>query len=411
MHIREELSYEKDFPKHDRIYRMVTTEWSKSSPPLAGEMMKYFPEIKSIARFAQRGKTVVNTESGKQTESEGFFADSSAVDIFDLKPVTGNAVLALSEPSSVVITRSMAEKLFGKKDPVGQKLTFGDEEELWVKAVIEDLPGNSHLKFDYLTSMPTFYKYVPPDWTGNRGWMFGWTYVLFNKKDDISKAQKKLKDFYLKYDVGFGKEEAERDAAKARFQPLTDIHLHSDLIQEMGPNSSIIYIYIFIAVEIMILIIACVNFINLFTTQALKRIREVGIRKILGAKKTQLIAQFMGEAFMLTILAGIIALAIYQVALPFYNGITGKNITVWELFKPANLFIFIAIILFVGLLSGLFPALFISRFERNQFVESKKPQITCYRFKEKPGCISIPCFRIAYHFNNTHLSANEFVQE
>src|ERR1044071_2685530 len=91
LHIREELSYEKAFPKHDRIYRMVTTEWSKSSPPLAGEMMKYFPEINSIARFAQRGKSVVNTESGKQTESEGYFADSSAVDVFDLKTVTGNA--------------------------------------------------------------------------------------------------------------------------------------------------------------------------------------------------------------------------------------------------------------------------------------------------------------------------------
>jgi putative ABC transport system permease protein len=375
LHIREELSYEKNFPKHERIYRMVTTEWSKSSPPLAGEMMKAFPGIKSIARFAQRGTSVVNTEAGKQTESEGFFADSSTIGIFDLKGVTGDPVLALSEPSSVVLTRSMAEKLFGKKDPAGQKLTFGDNEELWVKAVIEDLPANTHLKFDYLVSMPTFYKYVPPEWTNNRGWMFGWTYVLFNKKEDINKAEKRLKDFYINYYHDFdSKEEADREASKARFQPLTDIHLHSDLIQEMGPNSSIIYIYIFIAVEILILIIACVNFINLFTTQALKRLKEVGIRKILGAKKGQLVLQFMGEAFMLTILAGFLAIIIYQLALPFYNNITGKHVSIWQLFQPSNLVIIIGIIVFVGLLSGLFPALFISKFEPVSSLKSKNPK-------------------------------------
>jgi len=376
LHIRQELSYESNFPKHDRIYRMVSTEWSKSSPPLAGEMMKYFPEIRSIARFAERGTDVVNTMQGKQTESRGYFADSSAVEIFDLRAVSGNPVASLSEPSTVVLTKSMAEKLFGKSNPLGAKLTFGDNEELWVRAVIEDLPENTHLKFDYLTSMPTFYKYVPPDWTGSRGWMFGWTYVLFNNKEDINKAEKKLKDFYLKYHEGFyqSKEDAEKDAAEARFQPLTDIHLHSDLIQEMGPNSTIIYIYIFIAVEVMILIIACVNFINLFTTQALTRMKEVGIRKILGAKKMQLILQFIGEAFILTLIASLVAVIIYQASLPFYNNISGKQVRIWELFQSSNLFIFIVIIFFVGLMSGLFPAFFISGFEPINSLKSKNPK-------------------------------------
>jgi putative ABC transport system permease protein len=112
LHIREELSYEKNFPKHDRIYRMVTTEWSKSSPPLAAEMMKAFPEIKSTARFAEAGTNVVSTEQGKQTESAGLFADSSSVEVFDFKTVAGNAVAALSEPSAVVLTRNLSEKLF-----------------------------------------------------------------------------------------------------------------------------------------------------------------------------------------------------------------------------------------------------------------------------------------------------------
>lgn len=365
LHIKEELSYEKDFSKHDRIYRMVTTEWSKSSPPLAGEMMKYFPEIKSIARFSQRGTDAVNTSFNTQGKSTGFFADSSAIDMFDLKTISGNPVKALSEPSTVVITRSMAQKLFGKREAIGQKLVFGDKEEMWIGAVISDLPSNTHLKFDYLASMPTFYKYSSRNWLDNKGWMFGWTYVLFNKKDDIVKAKARLKDFYIKYynPSPQQREEAIREIEKARFQSLTDIHLKSDLIQEMGPNSSIIYIYIFIAVEIMILLIACVNFINLFTTQALKRLKEVGMRKLLGASKRQLILQFMGEAFILTILAGLLAVVIYQVSLPFYNNITGRQVTIWEIFKPGNLAIITGIILFVGLTSGLFPALFISGFE------------------------------------------------
>ena len=376
LHIREELSYEKSFPKHDRIYRMVTTEWSKSSPPLAGEMMKYFPEIKSTARFSEAGLNVINTEQKKQTEGNGLFADSSAVEVFDFKTVAGNAIAALSEPSAVILTKSLSAKLFGNNNPLNQKLTVGDREELWVRAVIEDLPENTHLKFDYLVSMPTFYKYVPTDWTNSRGWAFGWTYVLFNDKEDINKAEKKLNDFYLKYHEGMfdTKQALEEDAASARFQPLTAIHLHSDLIQEMGPNSSIIYIYIFVAVEIMVLIIACVNFINLFTTQALKRMKEVGIRKILGAKKRQVIFQFIGEAFLLTFFSAIGALIIYQFALPFYNNIAGKHIGFFNLFSSSNIFIFVGIIVFVGLISGLFPAVFISGFEPINSLKAKNPK-------------------------------------
>lgn len=363
LHIKEELSYEKSFPKHNRIYRVVNDEWSKSSPPLAGEMMKYFPEIKSIVRFADRGRSVVSAGPDIQGESKGYYADSSVMEVFDLKAIAGKPVEALSEPKALVLTRSMAKKYFGNKDPLNQKLVFNDKEEMWVKAVIEDFPSNSHIQFDYLASMTSFYKDVPPDWTGNRGWMFGWTYVAFNRAEDIPKAKAKMEAFYTNYykDM-WTAEERKVEAQKWRFQALTDIHLHSNLIQEMGPNSSIIYIYIFIGVEVLILLIACVNFVNLFTTQALKRIKEIGIRKILGADKGQLVLQFMGEAFILTCLGAVIAICLYQLAIPFYNNITGKDVSAWELFKPINMLIIAGMVLFVGILSGLFPALYITQF-------------------------------------------------
>ena len=366
LHIKEELSYEKGFANYDRIYRVVSTEWSKSSPPLAGEMKPFFPDIEHIARFASRGKQVVNSEFNEQGESSGYYADSSAVPVFSLKRVAGDPVRALAGRSSIVISRKMAEKFFGKRDPVGRKLIFDNKEELRVNAVIEDLPENSHLKFDYLVSMPTFYKDVPENATNNKGWMFGWTYVLFRDKTGVAKAEKRLLDFFKQYYGGWPKDEMNRimDFAKTvRFQPLTDIHLKSNLIQEMGPNSNILYIYIFLAVEILILMIACVNFINLFTTQALKRAKEVGMRKVLGARKMQVVGQFLGEAFILTILASLVAVFLYEIALPFYNGLAGKQVSGWEIARPENLLIIGLIVLFVGLLSGLFPSLFIARFE------------------------------------------------
>ncbi len=364
LHIREELSYEKDFPKHDRIFRFVTTEWSKSHPPLAAEMLKTFPEIKSAVRLSNMGVNVVNADPQHPVECRGFFADSTMTDIFDLHTVAGDPTRALSEPYTVVLIKSTAKKLFGPRDPIGQQLIFNSKDKMWVRGVIEDIPENSHLKFDYLASMATLYKLVSPQGMSSRNWMFGWTYILFNKKEDVNKVKQRLQDFWINYRGKDADRAATIDEAKGlRFQPLTDIHLKSNLIQEMGPNSSIIYIYIFIAVEVLILLIACVNFINLFTTQALKRLKEVAVRKVLGAGKFQLIMQFLGEAFILTILAGLIAVVIYQLALPFYNNISDRHISSAEILQPVNLAIILGMICCTGLISGIFPALFISGFQ------------------------------------------------
>ncbi|GAB2790254.1 ABC transporter permease [Rhabdobacter roseus] len=366
LHLKEELSYEKSFPNHDRIYRIVTTEWAKSSPPLAEEMLHFFPDLEQVGRFASRGMQVVSSERNEQGESTGYYADSSVINMFDLRAVAGDPARGLKEPGSVVISRTMAEKFFGKNDPLGQKLTFDGQEELWVKAVVEDLPKNTHLKFDYLVSMPTFYRDRPQEWTGNRGWMFGWTYVQFRQPEDVAKAQSRLTDFFIKYYGGTSEDEIQEIkefVSTVRFQPLTDIHLKSNLIQEMSPNSSIVYIYIFLAVEVLILLIACVNFINLFTTQTLKRAKEVGMRKSLGARKAQVVMQFLGEAFLLTILASLLAICLYELTLPFYNQLAGKQVPPGEILRLDNLLIIGGLVLVVGLLSGLFPALFIARFD------------------------------------------------
>ena len=363
LHIKEELSYDRNFSGHDRIFRVVSTDWSKSSPPLAGEMMKYFPEISSIARLADAGTSVFHTPDGKKGEGTGFFADSSAVKIFDLKPVLGDPFSALSDPSAIIITRSMARRFFGDKDPIGQKLVSDDRNNNWVKAVIEDLPATTHLHFDYLLSMTAWSRYVAGDWVSHKNWMFGWTYILLRRPEDLAKVQARLIPFWTQYRNDLDKTNAAMDASAARLQPLTAIHLHSNLIQEIEPNSSIVYVYIFIAVGVLIGLIACINFVNLFTTQTLKRMKEVAVRKVLGAPRSQLILQFLGEALLLSVLAGIVAVLLYQSALPFYNHLTGRQVAVTELLLPTNIVLIVTIIFTTGLLSGLFPALFISSFD------------------------------------------------
>src|ERR1700761_3844387 len=160
LHVKEELSYDKNFPKHDRIYRVENGDWSKSSPPIAAAMIKYFPEIADYARLSADGDNVVHTLDGKQFRLKGYFADSSAVNVFDLKTVAGNPFSALSVPGSIVLTRSAATRFFGSADPIGKELVYNDNSSFFAKGVVEDLPTNTHLQFDYLLPMSVFYKYV-----------------------------------------------------------------------------------------------------------------------------------------------------------------------------------------------------------------------------------------------------------
>jgi len=372
MHIREELSYDRNFPKHDRIYRVVSTSWSKSAPSLAGEMPKNFPQIEAITHLAQAGNQVFRTADGKVGEARGFYADSSVVKVFDLRALAGDLPAALADPDAIVMTKSMARRFFGARDPIGQKVRRNDQYDAWVKAVVEDMPANTHLQFEYLSSMVLFYRNMSPKMLSNQSWMFGWTYVLFRHPGDVDRVRAGLTDFWMKFRSDFGRDVAASDAASIRLQPITDIHLHSDLIQEMGPNSSILYIYIFAAVAILILLIACINFVNLFTTQSLKRLKEVAVRKVLGAPRMQVVRQFLGEALLLAMLSGLLALIFIQLALPFYNQLTGRGVSAVDLFRSRNLAMIALIILCTGLLSGIFPALLMAGSEPSTALKGTK---------------------------------------
>jgi putative ABC transport system permease protein len=371
-HSREELSYEKSFEGYENIYRVHREGWAASSPVMAAEFREFFPDIEAIGRFSPYGTRVVTTDNNNPGEVTGFYADSTILNVFGFKVSEGDPH-PLAALNTAAITQQMASRYFGEENPIGKILRFDNQQEFTVTAVMEDPPANSHLKFDCLLSMPNFYKDRREDADLSRGWMIMYTYARL-KPGMLATLSEQMPQFIRKYYAGESDVEEKVASMAWQLMPLKDIHLRSNLEKEMAPNSSIVYIYIFVAVELLILIVASANFMSLFTTQAIRRVREVGMRKILGAKPLQLMLQFFAEVLLLVIVAAVLAVLLYQGALPFYNELSGRTLGPSQIFEPANL-ITTGIILFaVIVISGLYPAFFIAGFKAGSFLrESRLP--------------------------------------
>ncbi len=417
-HIRSELSYEKNFPKHEKIYRVHPPEWAKSSPPLAGAMLDFFPEVKSAARFYQWGNRVFSHGDFHTELKSGFCADSSAIEMFDLEFVFGSPEKSLRAYNTIVLTESAARTFFGDEDPTGRMLRVAANTEYAITGVIRDLPENTHFKFDYLIPFTTFYKDIPENWTSSKGWMAPYTYVLI-EENEFPNVLSKVEGFLLKFYEGRGTPEEIKANAKLEFQPLTDIHLHSHLEQEMSANSNAGYVYIFGAVAVFIIFIASVNFINLNISLAFRRMKETGMRKAMGAFRSQIIRQYLTETMLTSFISFIIALALFFAVLPNYNSLAGRAVQPAEIFKLQNIGIMLALILGVSLISGLYPAIFISSFRPIESLKGQKDprSFTSYIrkglvvFQFAASVFMIACtiiiFRQMKYFESTDLGFNK----
>jgi putative ABC transport system permease protein len=372
LYIKAEISYEKSYPDHQLIYRLASSQWAKSSPPACEEIIKYIPQIKNGGRLThfQSAMNIMILDDRHVPVRNGYLADQSIIDIFSRRLITGDRDHALERPHTLVLTESLAETLFGETDPVGKsvKFAFGRTEDAQIfeiTAVIEDFPKNSHLKIEYLVSMPTFYKYLPGDWTQSRTWMVMYTYLKFKNQVDVKAAQSRLFDFQVNYLQMDNNQEdiIHKSGNYFELHPIAGIHLTSHREQEMGANSDIHYIYTFGGLALLIILVASANFINIYITQSLKRSKEVGIRKVTGAFKGQLIRQFIFEAYFFTLLAALIALVPCGLLLPVFNNITNLNFTINQLLSIDHLYLIAALVLIIGILSGGYPAFFISGFK------------------------------------------------
>ena len=372
LYVQDELSYDKYNEKYSRIYRIESdfTIGSKHDNfaivpiPMGPALKIEFPEVEGFVRLFDVGSTPFRYGEKQYYEDNFYFADSSIFDIFTYNFILGNPKNSLTEPRTIVLTEKIAKKYFGDQNPMGEIITSGGGKEYKVTGVIENQPGNSHLKFDALISgmsiaadqgVDNFNSLEPM-----RFWNIGvYTYLLLKENSTMQSIHDKFGPFYEKYMKPIG------DQINANFNlmstPLAETHFRQGLDADQ-PTGSMAYIYIFSAVGIFILLLAAINYMNMATARSANRSKEVGIRKVVGAHKALLIRQFIGESVTLAIIALLIAMFIVSILLPQFNEFANKTLT-FNLLKNPKIFIEIFIIaVLTGLFSGSYPAFYLSSF-------------------------------------------------
>ncbi len=366
--ITDELSYDRFNKKAKNIYRLVNIydfegvgEKSASSPfPVAFTMKNEYPDmIKNVVRLFnfQVPSSFVEYQDKKFNEKHFFFADSTFFDIFDYEFIKGNSRTALEENGSVVLTQSAARKYFGNEDPMGKIILFEITTKLKITGIIKDPPKQSHLQFDFIGSMSTLRTIYDGSLPNTWVWNPCWTYFLLNDHVSPKALEAKFPEFIQTYFY-----DAEKENITLYLQPLTDIHLRSKLDYELSANGSMNSIYILSAIGIFLLVIAIINFMNLATATSSRRAKEIGIKKVTGAYRSQLILQFLGESTILSFIALTLGLIIVEFVLPLFDEFTGKSLTINVLFEWQNIVMLISLGLAVGILSGTYPAFYLSAF-------------------------------------------------
>lgn len=376
--IKHELTYDtfhKDADRIQRVHFRATLNGedhiaSQVGAPMAGAMKKDFPEVEDALRINDTGNWFVKRKGETSSFKEEFvlMADSNFFDFFSVNLIYGDKKNVLNRPKTLVLDQTTAKKLFGDMNPVGEVLTLDSRFDYEVTGVYEDLPDNSHFHHNILLSLTSF------DWAvNNDNWLSTnfQTYVKLREGADPAELQAKFPQMINTYVaplieqfLNMNMDEFANSGNALGFSlfPLKDIHLHSQKPDELEAGGDIKYIYIFSAVALFILVLACINFMNLATARSANRAKEVGIRKVMGVYKSQLIAQFLTEAIIITTISSIIGYAITFAALPSFNELSAKELNYFQLIEGSYLLFIGAIVLVVGLLAGSYPAFYLSMF-------------------------------------------------
>ncbi|MBX7153200.1 ABC transporter permease [bacterium] len=369
LYVRHELSYDQYHVNKKNIYRLITGVQGAAYQAIAkvpgawGIMAeRNLPEVQSAVRFVFSSETLVSHGEKRFYESGGFYADSTVFQVFSFSLIQGNPKTALTRPNTIIVTKNFAEKYFGKEEALGQTLKFDNQNEYEITAVVSNIPTNSHFTFDYLVSMATYTNPRRDDWQWNQYY----TYLLLN--DGASPE-----DVTAKFSTMLRTHIDEKLAADytPSLQSLTDIHLYSNLFREIQANSDITSIYLISAVGFFVLLIACVNFMNLTTARATTRAKEVGVRKVSGASRTHLIKQFLSESMLISIIAAIIAVVSIELLLPVFNLLTGRQLTFDYFNEKLFLLGFFGLAAIVGVVSGWYPAFVLSSFNPSKTLKGK----------------------------------------
>ncbi|MDX2246816.1 MAG: FtsX-like permease family protein [Bacteroidia bacterium] len=374
--IKDELSYDNFHQDGERIYRVASAymreaKWEpySSNSWLTGEKIKtQFGEIEQLVRIRER-QEIVTFGDKKFDEQRLASADENFFEIFSFPLISGSRDEALKGPNKVVISKSIAEKYFGNEDAMGKVLDMRDGAyQLQVSGIMEDMPPNSHFHFDFLISGETARQIDPEALFTNVGWDSQYLYIKMKKGSDPLTMESLFPDFVDNHLAPFTS-----GIFKLFLQPLADIHLRSHNGLEIEPNGNITHVYIFSIIALFILIIACVNYMNLTTARSLRRAKEVGMRKVLGANQSNLIGQFLIESFILTCIAIFIAIGLTLLILPEFNEFAGKEISGSVLFDPTILTILLISPFVIAFLSGAYPSFILSAFKPLNTLKKPNP--------------------------------------
>ncbi len=379
LYVMHEISYDRFHAKADRIYRInsdirfggTDLKLAVCSDPMGATLKKDFPQVEQYTRlYNSSGSKLIKKGNEFINEQAVVHADSTFFDVFTFPAISGDTKTALNEPNTVVLTKLAAEKYFGSTDAVGKMLETDDNNSTLYKvtAVINDMPENSHFRFDFLFSMDN----VQYGWGNYLSHNFQ-TYIVLQKGTSAREFEKNFTGLIDKYILPQAKQfmdissmdDFKKTGNKLDYSlmPMTSIHLRSDRFPELGVNGNLQYVYIFSAAALFILLIACVNFMNLSTARSANRAREVGIRKVLGTEKRSLVGQFLTESTLMVFLGMVIAVAIAALSIGYFNNMSGVNLSITALFQPGYIAFLLLLAIATGVLAGLYPAFFLSGFK------------------------------------------------
>ena len=366
LYVEEEITYDRFHTRADRIYRLTKSyeptppDWIGTPIPMAPAFKERFSEIENYVRidpFGFNPKILISTGDKHFYENRFILADPSFFEVFSFGLLMGDPQRVLADPTSVVLTRAMADKYFGDENPIGKTLVFDDRIELTVSGVAENVPRNSHLQFDFVGSFEhigPYHGYGRFDVNDTWGMNNFYTYLLLSENADVRALEVKAGNLL--------RELRQREHASVYLQPIGDIHLRSYAGRDPLSTGSMSRLYLYSTIALMILLIACINFMSLYTANSEIRAREVGMRKVLGARKNQIIRQFLGESILMSVLALPFAIALVRMILPSFNLVFNTTISFYlhDFLKHSGKLLLLVIM--VGFLSGLYPAFFISSF-------------------------------------------------
>ncbi len=385
LYVLDELSYDKYNINANRIYRInndvkfgdLHADLAQVPAPVGPAVARELPQVEQYTRFRWHGSLLVKKGNENLREIKVMYADSTLLNVFSLKLISGNPKTILNAPQTLLITESMAKKYFNRTDVAGETLLIDNSRNYKISGVIKDIPRQSHFSYDFFVPMiEDADSHNEQDWLSEN---YN-TYILLKKGTDTDKFIAQLDALtyrnvapLLQTAMNVSVEDFKKQGGfiKNTLTPLISVHLHSNKLGELQANGSYIYVYILSAIAIFILLIACVNFMNLSTAKSANRAREVGVRKVLGSMRKNLMLQFLTESLFVSFISLILAVLIAALLLPWFNNLAGKQIDVALLFQPFMLLSAVLLVIIAGLLAGSYPAFFLSAFKPIEVLKGK----------------------------------------